>query len=65
EKTLCSKSIRYQLQIADRTWLILYEPVVRGLAIIGRQLSYLQTGNIRTYLAYSFFTLLLLLWLIT
>lgn len=64
-KTLASSSIRYQLHIADRAWPILYEPVVHAVAIIGHHLSYLQTGHIRTYLAYSFFTLLLLLWLIT
>jgi hydrogenase-4 component B len=65
KKTLYPQAIRYELHIADRFWLILYEPFIGLIATIARQIGRIQTGNIRTYLAYSFFTLLILLWLIT
>ncbi len=56
--------IRYQLQISDRIWPLLYEPMARGLQLVTRRIGRIQTGRVRTYLAYSFFTLLLLLWLV-
>jgi hydrogenase-4 component B len=65
KKTLYPQTIRYELHIADRFWLLLYEPFIGLVAHIARQVGRIQTGNIRTYLAYSFFTLLILLWLIT
>jgi formate hydrogenlyase subunit 3/multisubunit Na+/H+ antiporter MnhD subunit len=64
-KTLYPQAIRYERHIADRWWLLLYEPLMNSVATIAKQIGRIQTGNIRTYLAYSFFTLLILLWLIT
>ncbi|WP_019864523.1 hydrogenase 4 subunit B [Methylovulum miyakonense] len=58
-------AIRYQLHIQDHSWPRLYEPVARGVDRLARQVGRIQTGNIRTYLGYSFATLLLLLWVVS
>lgn len=65
DETLYSREIHHQLHLADRSWPILYEPIINWINYTARQVTRIQTGNIRTYLAYSFFTLLVLLWLIT
>jgi formate hydrogenlyase subunit 3/multisubunit Na+/H+ antiporter MnhD subunit len=65
ERTLYRTTVRYQLQIGDRFWPVLYVPLGHLTAVTAHYLGRIQTGNIRTYLAYSFFTLILLLWLIT
>jgi len=57
--------LRHQLQVGDRSWAVLYEPIGRWVLAAARRVARLQSGNIRTYLSYSFFTLLFLLWLIT
>jgi formate hydrogenlyase subunit 3/multisubunit Na+/H+ antiporter MnhD subunit len=57
--------IRHQMQISDRSWGVLYEPIAHWVLVAARKIGGIQTGSIRTYLAYSFFTLLVLLWLIT
>jgi hydrogenase-4 component B len=54
--------LHYQLQVSDRAWPYLYAPVARAVTWLSRRVGRLQTGNIRTYIAYSFFTLLILLW---
>jgi formate hydrogenlyase subunit 3/multisubunit Na+/H+ antiporter MnhD subunit len=58
-------ALRYQFHVVDRAWLSLYEPVGRAVTRLARWAGRLQTGNIRTYLGYSFFTLLILLWVIS
>ena len=58
-------SIRHQLLVGDHLWTKLYEPLGHGVSVAARWVGYLQTGRIRNYLAYSFITLLLLLWVIT
>jgi hydrogenase-4 component B len=58
-------TLRYQFQVLDRAWLILYEPSGRAVTWLARSVGRLQTGNIRTYLGYSFFTLIFLLWVIS
>ncbi len=65
DKGLRLTGLRHQLQIGDISWSMLYEPIGRWVAVAARRVALLQSGNIRTYLAYSFFTLLFLLWLIT
>lgn len=65
DETLYNTEVRYHLNIRDRSAPILYEPIGHWVMSIARQFSRIQTGNIRIYLAYSFFTLLILLWLIT
>ncbi|GAB4360651.1 MAG: hydrogenase 4 subunit B [Methylohalobius crimeensis] len=59
------KRIRYRLHVSDRLWLIFYAPVARAVTGAVRQVGRIQTGNIRVYLGYSFFTLILLLWVIS
>ena len=58
-------ALRYQFQVLDRAWLRVYEPSGRGVTRLARWVGRLQTGNIRTYLGYSFFTLIFLLWVIS
>ena len=57
--------VRHQLHIADWSWLKLYEPIGRLVLTGARHIGLLHSGHIRTYLAYSFATLLLLLWIVT
>lgn len=57
--------IRYHLHIGDHSWRYLYDPISRWVMRLARRIGLIQTGNIRTYIAYSFFTLLILLWAIT
>ncbi len=59
------ESLRYQLQVEDVTWRLLYLPVVKLLHMAVRRVGRIQTGHLRHYLMYSFVTLILLLWLIT
>ncbi len=58
-------SIRHQLQALDKSWSALYEPIGHLVLAGARRIGLLQTGSVHTYLAYSFFTLLLLLWVVT
>lgn len=58
-------AVRYQLQVGDRSWTAIYEPIARVVLHAARLIGHIQTGSVRSYLAYSFFTLILLLWLIT
>ncbi|MDF9393298.1 MULTISPECIES: hydrogenase 4 subunit B [Methylococcus] len=58
-------ALRYQFHVLDRAWLSLYQPSGRVVTKLARGAGRLQTGNIRTYLGYSFFTLLFLLWVIS
>ncbi|MFM8333891.1 MAG: hydrogenase 4 subunit B, partial [Candidatus Methylumidiphilus sp.] len=55
-------ALNYQLHVADKSWNYFYAPAARLVFWLSRGVGRLQTGNIRTYLAYSFFTLLILLW---
>jgi len=59
------KAIRYQLQIQDHSWPHLYRPIEHGVNRLARQVGRIQTGNIRTYLGYSFATLIVMLWVIS
>lgn len=53
--------VHYRLEVGDRSWPSVYLPIGHGIETLARWVARLQAGNIRTYLAYSFFTLLLLL----
>ncbi len=57
--------LSHQQRVYDRSWAALYEPIARWVQLAARRVSRLQQGNIRVYIAYSFFTLLLLLWVIS
>jgi formate hydrogenlyase subunit 3/multisubunit Na+/H+ antiporter MnhD subunit len=56
--------LRHRLQVGDRAWEIFYVPVVRVVENAARRVTRLQSGNVRTYLGWSFATLLVLLWII-
>lgn len=58
-------ALRYSLHIHDRFWGWVYEPVSRALQRSTRAVVLLQSGNVRTYLTYSFVTLVILLWVIS
>ncbi len=65
DRGLRPAALRHRLHVEDRSWRVLYEPVGRWVAVAARQVGRIQTGSVRTYLAYSFLTLVVLLWLIT
>ena len=56
---------RYHLHIGDWAWLKLYEPIGRLLLRAAKRMAMIQGGNIRAYLTYSFFTLIVLLWVVS
>jgi hydrogenase-4 component B len=58
-------AIRHALRVEDRSWSVVYEPIGRAVLSAARYVGRIQTGSLRTYLAYSFFTLVVLLWLIS
>jgi len=58
-------AVHYQLHIQDHSWPRLYQPIAQAVNNLAKQVGRIQTGNIRTYLGYSFATLLLLLWVIS
>jgi hydrogenase-4 component B len=55
---------RYRLEIADRFWRGLYQPLGPLVRQVADRVAWLQQGRIATYLLYSFATLLVLLALI-
>ncbi len=55
----------YYLHIGDRFWRWLYEPIGNAIWRVSGQVARIQTGHIRTYLSYSFLTLMFLLWVIS
>lgn len=57
--------VHYHLHIKDHTWPRLYQPIERGVNALAKRVGRIQTGNIRTYLGYSFVTLLLMLWVVS
>jgi hydrogenase-4 component B len=49
------------LEIGDRFWLALYQPLGRSPGAWQISVAWLQQGRIATYLLYSFVTLVVLL----
>lgn len=58
-------TVHYHLHIEDHCWSRLYQPIAHGVNNLARQVGRIQTGNIRTYLGYSFVTLIIMLWVIS
>jgi hydrogenase-4 component B len=52
---------KYRLEIGDRIWLGLYQPLGVLTRFIADKVAWLQQGRIATYLLYSFVTLVVLL----
>ena len=66
EKVIGTKeNINYQLTIEDWIWRYIYAPLKQYITILFRFISRIQGGNVRVYLSYVFFTLILLLWVIS
>jgi hydrogenase-4 component B len=55
---------RHHLHVRDRAWDVFYQPVARVVENAARQVTRLQSGNVRTYLGWSLATMLVLLWII-
>jgi len=55
----------YREQSDDLSWRIIYNPIIAWINFVTRNIGRIQTGHLRHYLAYSFFTLIVLLWLIS
>ncbi len=55
---------RYYLKVSDRLWLLIYVPIGKLMLKLAERTAFIQGGNLRVYLCYSFFTLLFLLWVI-
>jgi len=51
----------YRLEVGDRIWLTLYEPLGPLVRRVADKVAWLQQGRIATYLLYSFVTLVVLL----
>ncbi len=56
---------RHFLTVEDRSWKMFYQPIGRSVLFIARHVTLIQSGNIRTYLAWSLATIVLLLWLVS
>ena len=60
-----AKSLHYRVHAQDWSWLKGYVPIGRLVLAAARNIGRIQTGNIHTYLLYSFVTLLMFLWIIS
>ncbi|MEY4767416.1 MAG: hypothetical protein RL637_55 [Pseudomonadota bacterium] len=58
-------AVNYHLKIEDHIWFKLYQPIQQTINKLAKQVSKIQTGHLRTYLGYSFVTLILLLWVVS
>lgn len=58
-------SIHHELHVEDWSWLKAYVPVGQLVLAAARRIGFIQTGNIHTYLKYSFVTLLIFLWIVS
>jgi formate hydrogenlyase subunit 3/multisubunit Na+/H+ antiporter MnhD subunit len=58
------RHLEYHLDVEDRAWRWFYAPVGHWVLNVARRVARLQTGQLRHYLAYSFVTLIVLLWLV-
>jgi formate hydrogenlyase subunit 3/multisubunit Na+/H+ antiporter MnhD subunit len=59
------RQLQYDLKITEWIWHYLYQPFDRWMQKIAKYCAQLQGGSLRVYLAYSFFTVLILLWIVS
>ncbi|GAB1235365.1 hydrogenase 4 subunit B [Ferrigenium sp. UT5] len=57
--------IRHHLHVSDWSWLKVYVPLGHLVLEAARRIGFIQTGSIHTYLKYSFWTLIFLLWVVS
>lgn len=58
-------SLHYSLHTQDWSWLKCYLPIGRLVLAAANRIGFIQTGNIHTYLKFSFATLLVFLWIVS
>jgi len=58
-------ALRYRMHTHDWSWLWCYEPIGRLVQAAANRIGFIQTGNIHTYLKFSFVTLLVFLWIVS
>ena len=58
-------SLHYSLHTQDWSWLRCYVPIGRLVLAAANRIGFIQTGNIHTYLKFSFVTLLVFLWIVS
>jgi hydrogenase-4 component B len=58
-------SLHYSLHTQDWAWLWCYVPIGRLVLAAANRIGFIQTGNIHTYLKFSFVTLLVFLWIVS
>jgi len=57
--------INHYLHVQDWSWLKVYLPIGSLVLEAARRIGFIQTGSIHTYLKYSFWTLIFLLWIVS
>jgi len=58
-------SLHYSLHTQDWCWLKCYLPIGRLVLAAANRIGFIQTGNIHTYLKFSFVTLIVFLWIVS
>jgi hypothetical protein len=58
-------SLHYSVHTHDWSWLWCYVPIGRMVLAAANRIGFIQTGNIHTYLKFSFVTLLVFLWIVS
>ncbi|MBW6493697.1 MAG: hydrogenase 4 subunit B [Burkholderiaceae bacterium] len=58
-------SLQYSLHTHDWSWRWCYVPIGRLVLAAANRIGFIQTGNIHTYLKFSFVTLLVFLWIVS
>ena len=58
-------SLHYSVHTHDWSWLWCYVPIGRMVLAAANRIGFIQTGNIHTYLKFSFVTLLAFLWIVS
>lgn len=58
-------NLNYSLHTQDWAWLKCYLPIGRLVLAAANRIGFIQTGNIHTYLKFSFVTLLVFLWIVS
>jgi len=57
--------INHYLHVQDWSWFKVYLPIGSLVLEAARRIGFIQTGSIHTYLKYSFWTLIFLLWIVS
>lgn len=58
-------SVHYSMHAHDWSWLKFYLPIGRLVIAAANRIVFIQTGNIHTYLKFSFATLVVFLWIVS